>query len=108
MFAIAFSKIVIGSSLVLSLTILNASNDNNYIENYLNDFYQKLDNELLIETSFCNDLLNDINNITCNEKKTANIALLDFTTYQRAGGNNSFLNNKQSFLMIGMLILMVL
>lgn len=84
-----------------TLTILNASNgDTNYIENYLNEFYQKLDTDLLIETSCCTDSLDNINNITCDEKTNANITLLDLATYQQVGGNNSFLNNGQSFWMI--------
>lgn len=84
-----------------SLTILNASyEDTSYIENYLNEFYQKLDTELLTEISYCDDLLDDINNISCNVKKNANITLLDLTTYQQAGGNNSFLNNDRSYWII--------
>lgn len=81
-----------------ALTILNASyGDTYYIENYLEEFYQKLDKDLLVEVDYCNDRFENVENVVCNVKKQDKITLLDIYTYSKAGGNSSFLNNSTSF-----------
>lgn len=84
-----------------SISILNASYENtNYIEDYINDFYNKLDKDLLVELEYCSDSFNDINEIKCENKTKSNITLLDIYTYNKAGGNASFINNNESFWLI--------
>lgn len=84
-----------------SLTLLNSKfEDTNYLEDYINDFYNKLDKELLVELDYCSDSFDDVNNIKCENKIKANITLLDIYTYNKAGGNTSFINNNESFWLI--------
>ena len=81
-----------------SLTILNASyGDTYYLKNYLDEFYQKLDKDLLVEVTYCNDQFENVDNVICDMKRQEKITLLDIYTYYKAGGNSSFLNNKTSY-----------
>lgn len=84
-----------------NLSLVHASYENNeYLEAYLTEFYEKLDHEMLVPLQYCYDQITDLNNITCKEKFDANIALLDISTYNYLGGIRSFLNNKSNFWLI--------
>jgi len=91
------------------LTYLN-NGDNNYINMWLN----KNDNELsgilernlnntdnyLLNYNVCDDVISDINNITCDNINEDNlIGLLSIVDYINTGGEKSFINNgKYTFL----------
>ncbi len=54
--------------------------------------------DLLVKTSFCNDVIDDVSSITCdNVLDTYNISLLSLYDYKMAGGKESFLNNGDIF-----------
>jgi len=84
-----------------SLTILNINyEETNYIKTYLNKFYDKLDKELLVELNYCSDNYDNLDNLNCDNKKSSYITLLDIYTYNKSGGNTSFLNNNTNFWLI--------
>ena len=72
--------------------------DINYgIEAFLSDFYKNLNKEFLVPLTFCNDNVEDLNTLTCDNLNNADIALLDAKTYDQVGGVNSFLNNNSFY-----------
>ncbi len=71
--------------------------ENNYINNFLDDFYNKLDQEYLQEFEYCNDQIIDIKKITCKNKQKGFVSLLDMYNYNKAGNIKSYLNNKTTF-----------
>ncbi len=70
---------------------------NDYLNSFLDEFYNKLNNELLVEFEFCEDEISDLKKITCSNLKKANITLLDMYTYNKTGNVKSFLNNGSVF-----------
>ncbi len=70
--------------------------DNIFIEDYLNDFYEKLDHDYLVPFTVCADKIVD-NKITCEDTKEVNIALLDLFTYNKCGSLKSFINDNTTF-----------
>lgn len=91
------------------VTYLN-NGDNNYINMWLNksenEYSGILQNNLndvgnfLLNYSVCNDVISDVNNITCDNINEDNlIGLLSVIDYINTGGSNSFINNgKYTFL----------
>ena len=71
--------------------------ENNYLNDFLTDFYDKLDKEFLITYSYCSDAITDLKSLTCNNKVEKEITSLDLYTYNKLGGQKSFLNNKTVF-----------
>jgi len=85
------------------ISYLNNGN-NNYINMWLNKnetentgiLEQNLNNlnEYLLKYNVCNDKVNELNNITCNNIDENNfIGLLSIQDYLNTGGNESFINN---------------
>lgn len=74
--------------------------ENDYLTNYLETFYEQLDDDLLVPLTYCNDEITDVKNLTCENEITSDIAILDIKTYNDAGGMKSFLNNSQNFWLI--------
>ncbi len=74
--------------------------ENEYLSGYLEDFYAKLDSELLVPLTYCNDEIAELNNITCDKVNDSDITLLDISTYNKVGGSKSFLNNGSSYWLI--------
>lgn len=70
--------------------------DNDYLESYLNKFYQDLDQTYLDQIEYCSDSVSDLTNITCTNKIKENISLIDIYHYNEAGGSKSFLNKNQT------------
>ena len=68
-----------------------------YIDEFLGEFYQKLDNSLLVKYSYCTDEINDLKTLTCKFKVEKNITNLDLHTYNEIGGQKSFINNGSAF-----------
>ena len=71
--------------------------DKNYINDFLEEFYDKLNHEYLVKSNYCDNEINDLKNITCNNQKEGNITLLDMSTYNKIGNAKSFLNNGTIF-----------
>ena len=91
----------------LMYTGLEKGYDNSYINKWLNQsdlshsgIYENIlfDTDLLEYTSTCNDTINDLENITCNDTNSNNrISLLSLYDYKQAGGKSSYLNNGESY-----------
>lgn len=71
--------------------------ESNYIEEFVSEFYEKLDHEYLISFDACVDTIVEGKSVTCNNTNEVNISLLDLYTYNKAGGSKSFLNNQTSY-----------
>ncbi len=71
--------------------------ENDYLEEFLNEFYEKLDKTYLVSFNVCNDKIVEGKTVKCEETKEANISLLDVYSYNKAGNSKSFLNNKTAF-----------
>ncbi len=76
-----------------------------YINNYLNDidtysiFYNTLNNkEVLKNTIYCEDKIEEIDNITCNTKNSEyKLTLLSLNDYLNSGANEGYLNINEYF-----------
>lgn len=73
-------------------------NGNNYIDSYLNEFYNKLDKEYLVSFDECTSSFDDIDSI-CEDKINTNISLLDIEDY-KISGSDSFLSDNSSYFLI--------
>ena len=77
----------------------NTNYEKSYINKWLNEdvFLKSLeDEEKLAEGSWCNKAI-DIGNYECTETINAKVGLLQTNEYIKAGGANSYLNNKTYF-----------
>lgn len=96
-----------------SLTNMYAGLEKGYDESYVNKwlnssesknsgvFERNLFNtELLFNTTVCNDKIDDITNITCDEENKENkFGLLSLYDYAKSGGKSGFINNGEDFLL---------
>ena len=81
-----------------AIALLNAKyEDNEYLEDFLNEFYEKLDQTLLVKYKSCNDEVTEGKGVRCESTKEVNIASLDVYNYNKCGGAKSFLNNGTSY-----------
>lgn len=84
-----------------SITLLQSKYEETaYIEDYLKEFYSHLDQEYLVKFNSCNDTIDDVKNINCENPTETNISLLDMYTYNKIGSLKSFINNGESFWLI--------
>lgn len=84
-----------------SITLLNSNYDNeDYINNYINEFYENLDKEYLVDIEYCDDTIDNIEQIECKNTKKSKITLLNMYTYNKIGGKSSYLNDGESYWMI--------
>lgn len=100
-------KMVSDKSLTLMYSGLEKGFDSSYIKKWLNKsdkdntgVFEKIfyNNTLLTNTTFCDDKIDDIENISCNTKNSnSKITLLTLNDYKDAGGSKSYLNNKESY-----------
>lgn len=78
-----------------SINLLNWDNKNNSFDKsniyaYLNkDFVNYLNKDLLVKSLVCNDLVNDLNSISCNNTVNGYVSLLDVSSFL-----NSFVNQE--------------
>ena len=68
-----------------------------YLVKFLNEFYNKLDQDYLVKFKYCVDTITDIKAITCNTEEEGNITLLDMFTYNKVGNAKSYLNDGTIF-----------
>ena len=102
-------KVISDKSVTMMYSGLEKGYDKSYINKWLN--YDKdvsgsgvYENNIkesvnyLSSTYYCEDIIDDIKNITC-DKNTTNykISLLSLYDYYKAGGKSSFLNNGETF-----------
>ena len=71
--------------------------ENNYLNDFLEEFYNKLDQELLVKHKYCSDKVDDLKALTCDNKEEKSITSLDLYTYNKIGGQKSFITNKTIF-----------
>ncbi len=71
--------------------------ENDYLSEFLNEFYEKLDQTYLVPFNVCSDKIIEGKTITCETTEEANISLLDLYSYNKAGNSKSFLNDKTTF-----------
>ena len=72
------------------------SSDEKYSGIYEKTLYNK--DELLVNTSVCLDVIDDLNNITCeNVNSDYKVGMLSLYDYKFYGGKNGFLNNGKSY-----------
>ncbi len=64
----------------------------NYLNNY---FYEKLNKDNLTSTSICLDEIDDLNNITCEDSISSNVALLGVTDYLNSKVTSSYVNGAE-------------
>ena len=84
-----------------SITLLNSNYENeDYINNYINEFYEKLDKEYLVDIEYCNDIIDNIEQIECKNIKKSKITLLNMYTYNKIGGKSSYLNDEEAYWLI--------
>lgn len=96
------------------LTIMYSGLENGYKESFVNSWLNSSEEEhtgifennlynkenLLVKSSVCLDIIDDLNNITCDDvNNDYNVTLLSLSDYKKAGGQKSFLNNGSSFLL---------
>ena len=102
-------KVISDKSVTMMYSGLEKGYDKSYVNKWLNydkdvsgsDVYEKNIKEsvnYLSSTYYCEDIIDDIKNITC-DKNTTNykITLLSLYDYYKAGGKSSFLNNGETF-----------
>lgn len=78
---------------------LNPVEEKKYTGVYLNSLNKPY--EHLTKVTSCSDKVNDLENITCNEKDdSAYVSLLSLDDYKKIGGANSYLNNKEDYFLI--------
>lgn len=102
-------KVISDKSVTMMYSGLEKGYDKSYVNKWLN--YDKdvsgsgvYENNIkesvnyLSSTYYCEDIIDDIKNITC-DKNTTNykISLLSLYDYYKAGGKSSFLNNGETF-----------
>ena len=83
--------------------------DESYVNKWLNSSESKnsgvfernlFNTELLFNTTVCNDKIDDITNITCDEENKENkFGLLSLYDYAKSGGKSGFINNGEDFLL---------
>jgi len=84
-----------------SITLLNSDYENeDYINNYINEFYEKLDKEYLVDIEYCNDIIDNIEQIECKNIKKSKITLLNMYLYNKIGGKSSYLNDQETYWLI--------
>ena len=72
------------------------STDENYSGIFENVLYDR--ENILVKSKVCVDVIDDLNNITCEEiNDEFNVGMLSLNDYKRAGGKNSYLNNGKSY-----------
>lgn len=95
-----------------NVTLMYPGFDNGYEKSYVNKWLNKSEEEfsgiyedtlvdsddLLVDTYMCNDVINDISKITCNDlTNSKKITLLSLFDYKEAGGKSSYLNNGELY-----------
>lgn len=72
--------------------------DNSDIYKYLNNyFYKLLDYSQLSNTVICNDIVSDLNNMTCNDKKTDSyVRLLNISEYLTSKTDSTYINDEEN------------
>lgn len=102
-------KVISDKSVTMMYSGLEKGYDKSYINKWLN--YDKdvpgsgvYENNIkesvnyLSSTYYCEDIIDDIKNITCDKNSTNyKISLLSLYDYYKAGGKSSFLNNGETF-----------
>lgn len=71
--------------------------ENDYLNDFLNEFYDKLNHDYLVPFKACDDQINEGGSVTCNNENEVNISLLDLYNYNKAGNGKSFLNDGTSY-----------
>ena len=74
--------------------------ENNYLDKFLNEFYEKLDPEFLVEKEYCVDQITDLKHITCDKKEIKKISTMDLNFYNLTGNSKGFLNDGTSYLLV--------
>ena len=101
-------KMVSEDNVTLIYPVLNNGYEKSSINKWLNEsdskfsgvFESTLVNEdsILVNTNFCNDKIDDLTNITCDDVLgNYKISLLSLYDYKMAGGKDSYLNNGDIF-----------
>lgn len=102
-------KVIADKSVTMMYSGLEKGYDKSYVNKWLN--YDKdtagsgvFENNIkesvnyLTNTYFCEDVIDDVKNITCDKNNTTyKISLLSLYDYYKAGGKSSFLNNGETF-----------
>ena len=72
------------------------SSEEKYSGIFENILYDK--DNILVNSDLCIDVVDDLNNITCNKvNDTYKVSMLTLNDYKIAGGKNSYLNNGKSY-----------
>lgn len=101
-------KIVSDESVTLMYSGLEKGYNDSYINKWLNkadkdysgEFYNTLysPDKFLASTYMCNDIINDLQKITCDETNNdTELSILSVYDYSEAGGKDSYLNNGEVF-----------
>lgn len=102
-------KVISDKSVTMMYSGLEKGYDKSYVNKWLNydkdvtgsGVYENNINEsvnYLSSTYYCEDIIDDIKNITCDKNSTNyKISLLSLYDYYKAGGKSSFLNNGETF-----------
>ena len=102
-------KVISDKSVTMMYSGLEKGYDKSYVNKWLNydkdvpgsGVYENNINEsvnFLASTYYCEDIIDDIKNITCDKNSTNyKISLLSLYDYYKAGGKSSFLNNGETF-----------
>lgn len=102
-------KVISDKSVTMMYSGLEKGYDKSYVNKWLNydkdvpgsGVYENNINEsvnFLSSTYYCEDIIDDIKNITCDKNSTNyKISLLSLYDYYKAGGKSSFLNNGETF-----------
>ena len=102
-------KVIADKSVTMMYSGLEKGYDKSYVNKWLN--YDKdtagsgvFENNIkesvnfLTNTYYCEDVIDDVKNITCDKNNTTyKISLLSLYDYYKAGGKSSFLNNGETF-----------
>lgn len=102
-------KVIADKSVTMMYSGLEKGYDKSYVNKWLN--YDKdtassgvFENNIkesvnfLTNTYYCEDVVDDVKNITCDKNNTTyKISLLSLYDYYKAGGKSSFLNNGETF-----------
>lgn len=80
----------------LSYDIDKVNYNESNLKKYLNDiFYKNINNTLLVKSPYCTDIIDDVNNINCNNIEIDYIKLLSLTDYLNSKNNtNSYLDSE--------------
>ena len=100
-------RIVSQDNVTMLYSGLEKGFNDSYVNKWLNEFeeentgkYYKVlyNNEILADTYVCMDSIDDLTNITCEEKKNDyKVTLMSLYDYRMAGGKASYLNNGESY-----------